>query len=730
MDHPSEATPPSPLSADSVREQLRRVIASRYLASAPTLGRLLTHLVERTLEGRGTDLKEYSLGVDVFDRGPSFDPRLDTIVRVQARRLRVKLKEYYEGEGRHDSVIIELPKGGYIPQFTVRDLLHGDVATTPASAADPTAPQTAVPEHRWERRVAYAAGVLLLGGAVVAAVLIRRGPTPSVPSGSGYTQLTDFTDSARAPSLSPDGRMVTFIRGGDGFLARGQVYVKALPNGEAVRLTNTPAAKLAPVFTPEGSRVSYTEVAGRDWDTWVVPVTGGEPRRTLPNASGLVWLDQDHVLFSEFKPPPPHLGIVTTTQARTERREVYFPSHNRAMAHFSYPSPDRKWVLVVEMDPTGIFGPCRLVPFSGDAAGHQTGPVGKCTSAAWSPDGQWMYFAAEVAGHSHLWRQRFTAGDPKQITFGPTEEDGIALAADGRSLITSVGQRQSAIWIHDGSGDRAVTTEGFAFGPRLSRDGRRVHYLIRQGIDSHALELRSIDIETGRVDQPLPGIAIADTAFGDYDVSPDGRQVVYVTKSTGDRSTIWLAQLDRSAPPRVLHEGGGLVSFGPHDDVFFVSLEARTSYFARIRTDGSHFEHISHYSPIVNRSGVSPDGEWAILFATEGESLPATFAVPVHGGAPRRLCTNLCSAWWSADGKAFFLNLETRSRTLMIPLDSGQIVPEVPASGFDSAMPPPLPRGARIIEQGDARPSFDASTYVYVRSAVERNLYRIMLDND
>jgi hypothetical protein len=79
--------------------------------------RFLRYVVERTIEGKTEELKEYAIGVEVFDRGESFDTRTDTIVRVQARRLRSKLKEYYDAEGKTDAVVIELPKGRYVAAF-------------------------------------------------------------------------------------------------------------------------------------------------------------------------------------------------------------------------------------------------------------------------------------------------------------------------------------------------------------------------------------------------------------------------------------------------------------------------------------------------------------------------------------------------------------------------------------------------------------------------------------
>jgi hypothetical protein len=98
---------------NSAREQLARILQSPFFANAPSLNRFLTYLVEQMLAGNPKPLNEYSLGIDVFDRGETFDPATDTIVRVQARRLRSKLEKYYASEGQADPIVIELPRGQY-----------------------------------------------------------------------------------------------------------------------------------------------------------------------------------------------------------------------------------------------------------------------------------------------------------------------------------------------------------------------------------------------------------------------------------------------------------------------------------------------------------------------------------------------------------------------------------------------------------------------------------------
>src|SRR5262249_26216225 len=98
-------------------EQLERILRSAALVTSPSLSRFLRYIVEETLAGRSAAIREYTLGVHVFDRGEDFNPRLDPIVRVQARNLRARMAKYYESQGAEDPIRIELPKGTYVPLF-------------------------------------------------------------------------------------------------------------------------------------------------------------------------------------------------------------------------------------------------------------------------------------------------------------------------------------------------------------------------------------------------------------------------------------------------------------------------------------------------------------------------------------------------------------------------------------------------------------------------------------
>jgi serine/threonine protein kinase len=556
-----------------------------------------------------------------------------------------------------------------------------------------------------------------------------------------YVRLTNFTDSAHSPTLSPDGRMLAFIRGGDPFVGAGQIYVKLLPDGEPVQLTNDNLEKMSPVFTPDGSRVTYTGREGFFWDTWIVPVLGGTPQRMLHNASGLTWIDAQHVLFSEITKGI-YMKVVTSAESRADQRDVYLPPWpETGMAHRSYLSPNHEWVLVVEMG-NGGWQPCRLVPFDGSSLGKQVGPPGaKCTQAAWSPDGAWMYFSADAGSGFHLWRQRFPDGAAEQLTSDVTEEDGVLVSPDGRSLITAVGAEQSTVWLHDRSGERQISSEGFAFSPMLSPDGKDVYYVLRSGI-SHAFwsgELWVADLAKGHAERILPGFSVAR-----YDISPDGKRVVFAASDAEGKSALWLASLDRRFPPKRLPFSSEAYRpfFAPNGSIVFFGKEGRSNYIYRMKEDGTGQEKLIP-DPVIYLLAVSPDGQWIVVWVArkDVESSQAVAAYP-SGGGPAKLICEGCSFTgsyyqaasiisWAPNQK--FLYLRTAfpgmgsTRTFATSLRPGEALPKLSSSGIESERDLLALSGTRMIEPKDVFPGSDPSTYVFIRTATQRNLYRLQL---
>ena len=210
------------------------------------------------------------------------------------------------------------------------------------------------------RRAWMAIGSAAVLAIAVGAYLWSRLDRRPVANRSDWVQLTNL-DSVTQPALSPDGRMLAFIRGPSTFVSPGQLYVKLLPDGEPVALTNDTLPKMSPVFSPDGSRIAYTVNDGNSWDTWEVPALRGEPRRWLRNASGLTWIGAGNLLFSEIKTGQ-HMAIVRSRESRAESRDLYLPPHQAGMAHRSYVSPDGTRALVVEMDEKGALASLPLAP--------------------------------------------------------------------------------------------------------------------------------------------------------------------------------------------------------------------------------------------------------------------------------------------------------------------------------------------------------------------------------
>src|SRR3984893_9298295 len=110
---------------EAIREQLSRILESSIFIQSDRLGRFLRFTVETTLAGDAETLKEYLIGTEVYQRKPPYHPSVDSIVRSEARRLRNKLKEYYDSAGRNDSVFIYYRPGSYVPAFRRRDNQEG-----------------------------------------------------------------------------------------------------------------------------------------------------------------------------------------------------------------------------------------------------------------------------------------------------------------------------------------------------------------------------------------------------------------------------------------------------------------------------------------------------------------------------------------------------------------------------------------------------------------------------
>ena len=586
-----------------------------------------------------------------------------------------------------------------------------------------TTPKTRVPA--W-----IAVALLLVAALGITSAVLWWQREPVVAPESEWVALTDLPDSAVDPAISPDGRTLAFLRGPEPFLTHGELYVKLLPNGDPVQLTHDGIRKTMPVFSLDGSRIAYTSVDPKlSWDTQVVPLLGGSPQLLLGNAEGLHWIGDKRILFSEVRSGM-HMVLVTAGEGRTNQRDVYVPPTERGMAHYSVLSPDGKNVLITEMGSSGEFLPCRLLPYDGSSAGRQVGPPGgTCLAAAWSPDGRWMYLSVDHGTGFHLWRQKFSGGEPQQITFGPTQQNGVAVPPDGRSLITSVGTSRRSVWLHrPGEEDRQISTQGNAAAPSISPSGQKVFYLAdigsAEGGDRTALgNLAAFDLRTSSTEKLFP-----DTRMRDFDVSNDEKTVAYTTVGNDGKPQVWIAALDRRSPPHQFASAMPLdqATFVSNSEICFRALDGGKHYAECANLDGSNRRRVLQ-NPIVDVVRASPDHRWLITAetSTTEQTTVYTLAHNLQTGASVALC-DYCNIGWSADGLALTLRFGSRGMHAPVSIVTiptpGKGLPALPKGGArtaDDAMRIP---GAHATEM-----SREPVPMVYVKSTVQRNIYRIPL---
>jgi eukaryotic-like serine/threonine-protein kinase len=565
--------------------------------------------------------------------------------------------------------------------------------------------------------------VIAVVALIAAGFLFVHRRTPKLADASQWTQLTNFTDAATGPEFSPDGHLLAFFRD-------RQLYVMLFPKGAPQQITHLDSRKIDAAFSPDGARIAF--MSGTSWDTWQVPGFGGDAHLLLPNASGLSWIDDRHLLFSEIDAGL-HMRIVTATEDRGDQHVVYSPPGEAGMAHLSRLSPNHKTLLIdLEMDLNGWL-PCRVMPFDGSKPPVVVGPPdAQCQNAAWSPDGNWIYMAVvSTAGH-HLFRQHFPDGAPEQLTFGPSEEDGVAVSPDGRTLVTSIGNSESNVMLHTPAGEKQISSEGYSSLASISADGTRLFYVT----DLHPIttftngELLETDLKSGQTQSPLPGVQMSS-----YDLSPDGKVIAYEVLGANRSSRIWVAALDRRTSPRELSPVSGSdesgPAFGPSGDIYFQSREGQANFAYVIKPDGSGRRKILQ-EPIIYLDGISPDGKLILANApVEGEDdKGAMFAFPLAGGKAIRVCKSRCDVQWSGNGKYFLVGTaadlaNATSTTFAIPLHGGEVLPTIPAGGFDFDKASTSLSAALTMNVGPVSAGPDPAIYAFRRLTRRANLYGI-----
>ena len=491
---------PSP---ESVRLQLERILENPLFKRSTRLSAFLRYVVEQTLAGRSDGIKEQILALELYGRDSDFDAGLDPIVRVDARRLRDKLREYYV-ESPGEPVIITLPKGSYVPAFELPKTRSRPGVVVPSQKTITTKGST---RRQWTAMWTVA----IMALAVTAVLLYSTRPNNS--SSAVLRPLASLPGLKGPPSLSPDGTMVVFFWSGPSDKPAPGLYIKSV-EGEDLRRLTTADPTSEPAWSPLGSEIAFSR-NGPDGGVFVVSQVGGPERKISDSGSGVTWTpDGATVLFHDTfifdnRPGAFRQVLFSVSPKTLEKRQL-----TRAEA-----------------------------------------PIGD-VKAAVSPDGTTLAFVRSgIPGLCDVYVVPMSGGEPRRVTDWNSFIEGLAWTPDGKEIIYGVYEpvgprlwRIPADASAPGRGVRLEESTGDAVFPSISKSDARGHARLAYFTRRLEVGLRLVDLTQRDASGTLTTSKVFQrSSRWDYGgrFSPDARLVAFISTRTGS-AEVWVAAADGS----------------------------------------------------------------------------------------------------------------------------------------------------------------------------------------
>ncbi len=565
------------VSPAAAEEQLARILSSPQLQNSEQLRQFLSFVVRKAIAGEPDQIKEYAIATEVFGRSRGFDPRMDTIVRVQASKLRNRLAEYYAGPGAQDPIVIELPRGSYVPRFTERGPLTPEPET-------PSARPTSRSRLRLIQVLPWALGAVCAAAFMVA---LRRPPSsPQVVRFSVYPPQGAFFGGM--PSVSPDGRYLLshlMLRNGGSVLWLRPLDSPAgqqLPGTEGARAVGWCDDSRRIVFQSAG-KIRTLEVGGAE-SPRVIGSDVPEPVFGLTCAGETVLAGAETGLYalraSDGGKPARFLEL------DPQRGEVghYFPRFLPGGRRFLYfarsRDPKNNRIMTGSLDGSTqpvMFGQSSALIAATRAAGDSNGPYilfrdgDQIVSRPYDTSSGRISGQPELvlADSPHL-RYGLVAYDVSQtgvLVHRTDTDDGLRLAwfdRSGRNLgmlnlpgppgspsFSRDGRYLSSDVLENGNMDVWVTDVAAGTSTRATFDPETDHLSAwspdstRFAFDSHRVANSQMYVKTlgGPEQRVLPW----EGSIGVLDLSPDGRYIAFWGRGTRDNGRILLLDLQDPA---------------------------------------------------------------------------------------------------------------------------------------------------------------------------------------
>jgi Tol biopolymer transport system component len=582
---------------NEVDQYLNKILTSRSFTNCPQLQKLLGHIVTLSRDGRAAELKEFAVGVDVFGRRDGYDPKLDAIVRVHARRLRERLDLYYIEEGADDPVRIEVPRGAYVAN--VRERRH--INPPPAPKATPT-------WRRWRLLIFVAAMLVLLP--LVALIQPGR-PLRAGASSLVFEPLTTLPGQEDQPSWSPDGLSVLFTWTGsaDGVPA---VYTKKPGDPNPIRLTNSGRAEYRPRWSPDGARVAFFRRSGiTDYEVVLLDRVTAHESVLGTVTSGLF---SGYVPGMDWAPDGESLALTEQDTPVVPMRVVLWSLRDGRHTPLTNPPADTSGDLDVKFSPDGkrlaVLRNAKVDLLVVSIAGGSKEQLVMSSDRAFRGV-DWLDDTTLVAARlgddetGGLWKIPLGAGTPVRLTPRLMAAESPAFHAGSGQLAFVDAGSDIDIWRYTtatGKGQPAIASTRFDGAPSLSPDERRLAFLSSR---SGSLEVWLAAVD-GSGERCLTSLNGAGHILTPPAWSPDGRLLAIQIR------------MNRNSDIYLLPTAGGALR--------------------RLTSDGSH-----EYFP-----SFSQDGRF-VYFSSARTGRMELFRTPVTGGPAVRVTTGSALIGWEFD---------------------------------------------------------------------------------
>jgi Tol biopolymer transport system component len=614
-------------SAALVRAELDRILASEIFSRSDRLSAFLKFIVQQTLSGHGHTLKEQVIAIELYGKGPGFNTAADPIVRVDARRLRDHLREYY-ASAPQDLVIISVPKGSYTPVFQRNGRAFLSVSDAGSASDDPDADHVqpailaagerqSAPRSRGVQWIAIGAIVIVLG--LVVAILRTRGGRQDY-SPVRLLTVTSLPGAEEDPSLSPDGSFVAYSWTKPAPSSHSEIWVKAV-DGDAVRqLTDTSdALEKWPEWSPDGQYISFTRLDKKASSVFVVSPLGGTERMITDRGGDATWLPDGRSLIMVSRSATGRWTLVHHVLAAGARRQLLEAQPGFMLAHPRV-SPDGKTVVYATYGEgrSALF----VIPVSGgppkQVGNWHSGVIGGQT---WSPDGREIFYGRPESSWRHLVRIPAAGSEP------PVSIAGIPL---------------------------------YALAPAVSRPRAEGTYRLAFVSGEYDVSLRLIDLDAARQDRTITAVApFCDGTRLDAPgrFSPDDSQVAFVSNRGGSQQ-VWVAGRDESALRSVTRLQGATINIGSWSPdgqwvAFDATVAGNTDIYV-IRVDGGSLKRLTESTATEIDPEWSRDGRW-IYFSSNASGAAAIWKMPASGGRPVLLTSDVgFDPHESPDGKDIY----------------------------------------------------------------------------